>query len=65
MKRRTKGKRGNGRRRNRRMTRRGAFLFYQTSPVPSVVGNELSLNKLVRADGGAYLCIANNQVPHF
>jgi len=31
--------------------------------VESVVGNNLTLNKLSRADGGAYLCIANNQVP--
>ena len=30
--------------------------------VESVVGNNLTLNKLSRADGGAYLCIANNQV---
>ena len=29
----------------------------------SIEGNSLTLSKLTRADGGAYLCIAQNGVP--
>ena len=39
------------------------FPLFYFSALEGIEGTELVLSKLARADGGAYLCIAQNGVP--